>query len=372
MKKLILFTIAPLLLIACSQEQEATPVVADATAGKAIAEARCAACHGMDGRGAEKDIPNLAAQPVAYLVDAMNAYKDGRRHHAALQDMASDMSDADIYNIASYYAGLPPLEVAAASDPSLTPGSSYQEGAEVAAVCTACHGEHGFSREPGIPSLAGQQPAYLIISIQEYARGERGHKEKEAMLQGMEQVDIEKMALYFASQIPATREAPPFGDPARGEPLSGTCGECHGDRGISHDPLVPSLAGQEPNYLVSAITAYRDGDRAHDEMVADRTDEEVEDIAAYYSIQKAEAAADQMLAIQELAAKCDRCHGSAVGNSTMVVPSLKGQNRDYLVRVMKAYRDEDRGNSMMHKMSANYSDETIEAIATYYSGKSAD
>jgi len=372
MKTLVLLVFAFALLTACTQEQDEAPAVADTAAGKAIAQARCAACHGMDGRGEEEGIPNLAAQPVEYLVDALNAYKDGRRHHAALQDMASGMSDADIYNIAGYYASLPPLPVPTDSSANASSGSSYEEGAEVAAVCTECHGEHGFSREPGVPSLAGQQPAYLIASIQEYARGERGHQEKEAMLQGLEQVDIEKMALYFASQVPERRDPPPFGDPQRGEPLSGTCGECHGDRGISHDPLVPSLAGQEPNYLVSAIKAYRDGGRQHDEMVADRSDEEIEDIAAYYSIQRAEAAADQTLAIQELAAKCDRCHGPSIGKTTMVVPSLNGQNRDYLVRVMKAYRDADRGSSMMHKMSANYSDETIEAIASYYSGRPAD
>jgi cytochrome c553 len=39
---------------------------------------------------------------------------------------------------------------------------------------------------------------------------------------------------------------------------------------------------------------------------------------------------------------------------------------------MKAYRDNDRGNSMMHKMSSNYSDEMIEAIATYYASHPAD
>jgi cytochrome c553 len=372
MNRLVLVIIAPLLLTACGQETETQPTVADIDAGKAIAEARCAACHGMDGRGEEQDIPNLAAQPVEYLVDALNAYKDGRRHHAALQDMALGMSDADILNISGYYASLPTLGVPGAADSSPASDSFYEEGAEMAAVCTDCHGPHGFSGEPGVPSLAGQQPAYLIVSIQEYARGERGHQEKQAMLDGLEQVDIEKMALYFASQLPPQREAPPFGDPVRGEPLTATCGACHGDRGISHDPLVPSLAGQEPNYLVNAIKAYRDGGRKHDEMEADRTDEEIEDIAAYYSVQHAEAAADQMAAVQDLAAKCDRCHGPSAGKSTRAVPSLRGQNREYLVRVMKAYRDEDRGNSMMHKMSANYSNETIEAIASYYAGKSPE
>jgi cytochrome c553 len=372
MKKLWLSVVVSLFLMSCAEDEGPAQVQIDIAAGKVIAETSCAGCHGMDGHGITGDIPNLAAQPQNYLVDALTAYTDGRRHHAALADMASSMTDADIRNIAAFYSSLPPIETPGTTDSPDPSQTFYQEGAEVARICTDCHGEHGNSDEPGIPSLAGQQPAYLIVSIQEYARGERGHQEKEAMLQGMEQVDIEKMALYFASQTPKARTAPAFGNPANGEPLSATCGECHGARGISHDPLVPSLAGQEPNYLVSAIEAYRDGSRLHDEMMADRSDSEIEDIAAFYSIQTAAAAADQFAAVQELAAKCNRCHGPDSRQSAMAVPSLNGQNRDYLVRVMQAYRDEDRGNSMMHKMSANYSDETIEAIATYYSGRPAD
>ncbi len=56
----------------------------------------------------------------------------------------------------------------------------------------------------------------------------------------------------------------------------------------------------------------------------------------------------------------------------MPVPSLHGQNRDYLIKVMKAYRGDDRGSSMMHKMSAGYSDEMIEAIAAHYAGRPAN
>lgn len=372
MRKLLLGIIVPLFLGACGEEQAPPPAAADIAAGKLIAEASCAGCHGLDGRGEASDIPNLAAQPANYLIESLHAYKDGRRQHAALQNMASDMSEADIRNIAGFYSSRPPLEELVAAEVSPPANSSYQEGEEIAKICEECHGEAGYSQEAGIPSLAGQQPAYLMVSTQEYARGERGHQEKEAMLQGMEQVDIEKMALYFAAQHSPQREPPDFGDPARGEPLSAACGECHGERGISHEPLVPSLAGQEPQYLLNAIKAYRDHVREHDEMVANRSDEEIEDIAAFYAVQRAEAAADLTLAVQELAAKCDRCHGPSAGQTTMVVPSLNGQNKAYLVQVMKDYREDGRGNSMMHKMSANYSNEMIEAIATYYAGHPAE
>jgi len=372
MKSVLFSIVALLMLAACSKEPAPSKPAVDLEAGKAIAKATCAACHGMDGRGEGKNIPNLAAQPADYLIDALHAYKDGRRHHAALRDMAQGMSEADIRNIAAYYSSQPPLKTTADTQSSQLDESTYEEGGEIAKVCAGCHGENGHSTTPGVPSLAGQQPAYLIVSTQEYASGSRGHVEKKAMLQGLKKLDIEKMAMYFASQQPVAHKAPPFGDPVKGEPLSAGCGECHGARGISHDPLVPSLAGQDPTYLVEAIKAYRDHKRKHEEMMADKTDQEIEDIAAYYAVQTSKAAADQSASVQELAAKCDRCHGSALGKTSMVVPSLNGQNEEYLVKVMKAYRGGDRGSSMMHKMSADYSDETIEEIARYYASRPAN
>ncbi len=359
--KNILFCIAALTLLgACDKPTEPTQPVIDLAAGQSIAQSSCSACHGMDGRGKTAEIPNLAAQSSDYLIDALHAYRDGRRHHAALKDMTSDMSEADIANIAAYFASLP-------APPRATPAiTSYDEGASVAAVCTNCHGAHGVSETAGVPNLAGQQPVYLIVSTQEYKDGGRGHVEKGAMLKGLEDVDIEKMALYFAAQVPPAREAPAFGNAMAGEPLTAECGGCHGAHGISHDPMVPSLAGQEPNYLVAAVTAYRNGGRKHEEMVTDRSDSDIEDIAAYYAVQQPRAAINPQSSVQELAAKCGRCHSPTVGKKTLVVPSLAGQNRDYLIRVMKEYRDADRSSSMMHKMSAGYSDKMIETIADHY------
>lgn len=366
MRNFLLGFIAFSVLAACSEDAEGPVQSVNIEAGRAIAETDCSGCHGLDGRGQGSDIPDLAAQPAEYLVDALHAYKDGRRHHAALRDIASDLSESNIRDIAGYYASLPAPSPEASPEQPVQAESSYHEGAAVAEICTDCHGENGYSDTPGIPSLAGQQPAYLIASTLEYVKGDRGHAEKEKMLQGLRQVDIEKMALYFASQSPPSRPAPAFGDPAKGEPLSAACGECHGARGISHEPLVPSLAGQEPHYLVNSIKAYRDHERHHETMIADRTDAEIEDIAAYYAVQGAEAADDTSQAVQEMAAKCNRCHAPTTDTFTMVVPSLYGQNREYLVKAMKAYRGDDRGSAMMHKMSANYSDEMIEDIATYY------
>lgn len=355
-----------ILLAACSKEPESTEPVIDLAAGKAIAEADCSDCHGMDGRGATAEIPNLTAQPVQYLVDAMHAYRDGGRMHAALQDMTSGMSEADIVNIAGYYSSLPQLGPAAINQ---TVANAYREGAAVATLCEECHGAKGISTTEGVPSLAGQQPAYLIVSTQEYKGGTRGHKDKAEMLAELGQVDIEKMAMYFAAQSAPARPAPSFGDPVAGKTASAGCGRCHGARGISHEPLTPSLAGQDPVYLVNAIRAYRDHERVDEANMPERTDEQIKDIAAYYATQQSEASVEGELSGQEMAAKCDRCHNPPEGKRKLNIPSLRGQSHDYLVKAMKEYRQQDRGNSMMHKMSVRNTDEMIEAIASYYAAQ---
>ena len=366
MKNILLGIAILTLLAACAKEPESTEPVVDLAAGEAIASADCADCHGMDGRGATTEIPNLTAQPVQYLVDAMHSYRDGGRLHAALQDMTAGMSEADIVNIAGYYSSQPPLQQMANSQ---SQAAAYMQGASVAAVCEECHGEKGISTTEGVPSLAGQQPAYLIVSTQDYKSGNRGHQDKAEMLTDLGQVDIEKMAMYFAAQSAPAREAAPFGDPVAGKTESAGCGKCHGARGISHSPLTPSLAGQEPVYLVNAIKAYRDHERTDEADMPERTDEEIENIAAYYSMQQAEASIEGELSGQDMAAKCDRCHNPPDGNRKLNTPTLRGQSYDYLVKAMKEYRDSDRENSMMHKMSARYSNQMIDALATYYANQ---
>jgi cytochrome c553 len=362
--KIILISIVALsLLVACSKESDSLEPVYDLAAGKAIAEADCSACHGMDGRGATSEIPNLTAQPVLYLVEAMHAYRDGGRLHAALQDMTTGMSEADINNIAGYYSSQPPL---VHTDDQPLVETSYIQGASVAVLCEECHGEKGISTTQGVPNLAGQQPAYLIASTLEYKSGTRDHEDMGDMLKELDQVDIEKMAMYFASQSAPLREAPSFGDPVAGEADSASCGKCHGARGISHEPMVPSLAAQEPVYLVNASKAYGNHERSDETQMPVKTDEQINNIAAYYATQSMAASVEEEMSGMEMAAKCDRCHNPPSGQRQLNVPSLRGQSHDYLVKAMKEYRDSDRENSMMHKMSARYNDEMIEALATYY------
>ena len=88
-------------------------------------------------------------------------------------------------------------------------------------------------------------------------------------------------ALLAAS--PATRAA---GDAEAGAAKAALCAACHGQKGVSGNPLWPNLAGQQEQYLAKQIRAFRDGERTDVSMqpfVSVLTDQDIEDLAAHYA-----------------------------------------------------------------------------------------
>ena len=83
-----------------------TPAFAagDAAAGKAKAGS-CGMCHGPNGEGTSM-APKLAAEDQAKFVQAMYDYKSGKKDTAMMKSQAASLSDADIANLAAYYASL--------------------------------------------------------------------------------------------------------------------------------------------------------------------------------------------------------------------------------------------------------------------------
>ena len=70
--------------------------------------------------------------------------------------------------------------------------------------------------------------------------------------------------------------------------------------------------------------------------------------------------------VRLLAAGCANCHGTS-GVSQGGMPNLAGQQRDYLVRTMKEFKEGKRPATIMHQLAKGYTDEQIEALATYFS-----
>lgn len=73
--------------------------------------APCAACHGADGRGIAPNFPVLAGQYADYLAKSLRQYRSGERSNALMAPLAAGLSDADIADLAAYYAALPGLTV---------------------------------------------------------------------------------------------------------------------------------------------------------------------------------------------------------------------------------------------------------------------
>ena len=79
------------------------------------------------------------------------------------------------------------------------------------------------------------------------------------------------------------------GDIEAGKAKSAICASCHGANGHSVNPLWPNLAGQKEQYLAKQIKAFRDGTRKDPmmaPMVAALNDDDIANLAAYYSAQK--------------------------------------------------------------------------------------
>jgi cytochrome c553 len=366
MRHFLLAMLLSVALIGCSDESTLQKqTAADIRAGKAVAEKECKGCHGLDGKGAAPGIPNLAGQRGRYIMAALQEYKESKRIHAALRTIAADLSSDETRGVAAFYASLPPIPPV--KGPVFSP---YENGKAVAAACASCHGADGNSTTPGTPSLAAQQPIYFVVATQEYLTGARESAPMDPMLRKMSKLDIESAALYYASQTPAQRGAPPVGDAAAGEPKTAVCGGCHGSHGVSTDAATPSLAGQDPQYLTHAIKAYRTT-RKHalmSRLVSNLSDQDIDNIVAFYVTQKSKPAEDGQNLLRDITDKCNRCHAGDISNPALAIPIINGQDKDYLTLALRAYRDGKRGSSLMHNMSLPYSDSIIESIASYYAG----
>src|SRR5450759_159107 len=135
-------------------------------AGKAAAAA-CAGCHRDASITKMPGTPNLVGLDPKYLVAAMKGYKGGQRKNDVMKSVISAVADADLSNIALYYALQKPAR-------AQTPAAGDQAaGKAAAAACAGCHGDKGVSANPANPSLAGQDAQYIAAALKAYKDGAR-------------------------------------------------------------------------------------------------------------------------------------------------------------------------------------------------------
>ncbi len=159
-------------------------------------------------------------------------------------------------------------------------------------VCAGCHGGDGMSANPVWPNLAGQHDAYLVEALKAYKSGTRENAMMAPIAKALSEADIREVAAHFAAlKVKSPGAAVGGSNTAAGKAKAAVCAGCHGANGVSSNPVWPSLAGQQKDYLVAALKAYRDGTRKNEVMggmAKGLSDGDVDALAGYFSSVRSE------------------------------------------------------------------------------------
>lgn len=187
--------------------------------------ASCTGCHGENGNSLVSMYPKLADQHESYLLLQLQNFKSGVRNNPVMAPMAMALSDADMADIAAYYADqkitanpaptLPPDDeddTAAASTPKVTMpallakgGNLYRNGNLVTEVsaCIACHGPRGEGNRPAkFPALYSQHADYLMKSLNDFKSGARSNNTENMMhmiAKKMSDAEIKAVSYYIST-----------------------------------------------------------------------------------------------------------------------------------------------------------------------------
>jgi cytochrome c553 len=201
-----------------------------------------------------------------------------------------------------------------------------------------------------------------------------------------------KQVLQFAIGLSLLVSLPVFaiGDADAGQGKAAVCAACHGVDGNSVVPNWPKIAGQHADYLQRQLALMKGGNRMVPEMagiVISLSDQDMEDIAAYFSSQTASAGlTDEALrASGELLYRsgnaetdipaCMSCHGPAgEGNPLSGYPHLAGQHGAYTEKMLTGFRSgttwgaDDAASKIMTDVAKRLTDAEIKAVASYIQG----
>ena len=205
---------------------------------------------------------------------------------------------------------------------------------------------------------------------------------------------MKKLCLLVCLTFGLTAAAQAEGNPDAGKAKSAVCAACHGPDGNSMIELNPKIAGQHENYLVKQLTEFRlasstggaegRNNAVMNGMAAPLSDQDIADLAAYFSSQEAKPGAtpENFVAPGEAlyrggdAARgvtaCIACHGPQ-GNGMQLAgfPDISGQHASYTAAQLKAFRAGERHNDMngmMRDIASKLTDEDIEILSNYVAG----
>jgi cytochrome c553 len=170
--------------------------------------------------------------------------------------------------------------------------------------------------------------------------------------------------------------------------LTATCVACHGEKGVSTNPLWPDLAGQHAAYLVKQLNDYQTGNTRQAPLmtgiVTGLTPKDIQAIADFYAALPTPSGVTPKAYLErgeslyrggdfsKHITACIACHGpDGRGNAEAGFPSLSGQHAAYTLTQLQAFKDKTRTNDFNHIMQdiAQRMDKAdMEAVAHYIEG----
>lgn len=182
---------------------EATaPAKADLAKGEATATAVCGACHTFDGSRGSPANPILQGQHPEYLAKQLAEFKEGKRDNAIMKGFASALSEADMKNVAAFYASKTAKPGFAKNKATVALGEKIYRGGiadRKVPACSGCHGPSGAGIPSQYPRLAGQHADYTEAQLLAFRGGVRkNNAQMTGVAAGMTDADIKAVADYIA------------------------------------------------------------------------------------------------------------------------------------------------------------------------------
>jgi cytochrome c553 len=167
--------------------------------GGTLATQQCSMCHGAQGVSAA-NTPNLAGQYAEVVIKQLMDYRRGDRQSTAMRALSTGLTDANIRDLAAYYASLPRPRNTPVTDMSTVPALvKVGDPMRNIAPCASCHG--GIEQRLGTPWLEGMPKDYLVEQLAAFASGARrndSHAQMRNMARALTKKEIEDVSEFYA------------------------------------------------------------------------------------------------------------------------------------------------------------------------------
>ncbi|MEP6874209.1 MAG: c-type cytochrome [Burkholderiales bacterium] len=174
----------------------------DAAKGQVTSTNVCAACHTNDGSRGSPANPILQGQHPEYLAKQLAEFKSGKRANAIMSGMAATLSEADMKNVAAFYAGKTAKPGFAKNKDLVTLGEKIYRGGiadRMIPACAGCHSPTGAGIPAQYPRLAGQHADYTEAQLVAFRGGVRKNSAPMAGVAAkMNDREIKAVADYIA------------------------------------------------------------------------------------------------------------------------------------------------------------------------------